>query len=187
MAIAAGSYLLSAYELEPGAEARPPEQWLKNGHISSHPDKPTLVMFVHPHCPCTRASLGELSVLLAKCHGRIRTYVLLVQPHCVEDDWVRTDLFEQAKQIPGVTVVADVNGVLADQFHANTSGETLLYDKTGQLRFCGGITTTRGHHGASEGRRSIIDWVLRGISNQTTAPVFGCPLQNENNPNKLPS
>ena len=186
LSVAVGSYLLMGYELAPGEQGTPPDLWPKNAHVSSHPDKPTLVMFVHPQCPCTRASLSELSILLAKCQGLVRTYVLLVQPDGVADDWVQTDLLEQAKQIPGVTVLPDVGGVLADQFDARTSGETLLYDRTGQRRFRGGITSSRGHHGASDGRRSIVEWVLYGVPNKPTAPVFGCPLQNNTTTNNPP-
>lgn len=178
IAVAIGSYALTAYELAPGEAGNSPELWPQNRYIAAHSDKPTLVMFVHPRCPCTRASIGELSIVMAKCHRHVETYVLAVQPQGVEDDWVQTDLLDQAKQIPGVNVLTDVDGILAGQFDAHTSGETLLYDKTGRRRFCGGITSSRGHHGENDGRRSIVDWILRGKNEQLTAPVFGCPLQN---------
>lgn len=181
VAVMAGFCLLTSYELAPGASEKSPDVWPQNPHISLHPDKPTLVMFVHPHCPCTRASVSELSVLLTKCKGRVETYVLPVQPAGAAEGWSQTDMIEQAKQIPGVNVLIDIDGGLANQFQANTSGETMLYDESGQLRFCGGITASRGHHGDSDGRRCIVDWILRGIPGKSVTPVFGCPLQDEQN------
>ena len=32
-------------------------------------------MFVHPHCPCTRASLGELRALLSECPADVEVRV----------------------------------------------------------------------------------------------------------------
>ena len=181
IAVSFGTFLLTAYELAPSQAGKSAVLWPKNQRISLHPNKPTLVMFVHSHCPCTRASLGELSILLTKCRGRVQTHVLLVKPPGKDDDWVQTDIGEQAMRIPGVNVVTDVDGVLADQFNAHTSGKTLLYDMSGQLRFSGGITVSRGHHGESDARRNIVNWILNGNDIKRTAPVFGCPLQNETN------
>ena len=40
-------------------EPKPPEPWPAAGALQLSTAGKTLVMFVHPHCPCTRASLGE--------------------------------------------------------------------------------------------------------------------------------
>jgi len=122
IAVAIGLYALMAYELAPGKTGNSPDLWPQNRYIAAHPDKPTLVMFVHPHCPCTRASIGELSIVMAKCHRRVETYVLAVQPQGVEDDWVQTDLLDQAKQVPGVNVLTDVDGILAGHTTVRTMG-----------------------------------------------------------------
>lgn len=174
-----GSYTMFEYDQTPGETGSPSAKWPNNPYIPANPERPTLVMFAHPHCPCTRASLHELSMLMTHCQGRVDAYVLLLKPVGAADDWLRTDLRDQAEQIPGVTVIADHNGQLAEQFDVQTSGETVLYDEAGVLRFHGGITASRGHQGDNAGRSSIASLLTRNSTNVSTTCVFGCPLHNE--------
>jgi hypothetical protein len=37
-------------------------------------------MAIHPHCPCSRASIGELSILMAHSRGRLAAFVVFVEP-----------------------------------------------------------------------------------------------------------
>lgn len=174
--VVAGFYALTSYEQTPSQSGQPCQSWPGDVGISVDPSVPTLIMFAHPHCPCTRASMGEFSILMAKCTGRVRAYVVFVRPAGTDDDWTHTDLRTKAENIPEVVVLEDLDGLYARQFQIHTSGETLLYDSSGELRFCGGITASRGHHGANSGRQSIASIILQGKSMSSTAPVFGCPL-----------
>jgi hypothetical protein len=101
-------------------------------------------MVVHPHCPCTRASLAELSSILNAQPRRASAYVLFVRPPGVGPGWERTDLWRQAAAIRGVRPIHDDWGGEAARFGAATSGQTMLYDREGVLRFSGGITAARG-------------------------------------------
>ena len=42
--------------------------------------------------------------------------------------------------IPGVTTIVDRDGTQASLFGAETSGQVVLYDSHGELKFRGGIT-----------------------------------------------
>jgi len=64
----------------------------------------------HPHCPCTRATLGELAVLMARVQKRVNAVVVFVVPNGVPEKWEETDLWRNAAQIPGVRVLKDVGG-----------------------------------------------------------------------------
>jgi hypothetical protein len=78
--------------------------------------------------------------------------------------------------IPGVTVHLDDAGREARLFASMTSGETLLFDAEGRLKFHGGITASRGHSGDNAGRDAL-EALLRGqASQQVITPVFGCSL-----------
>jgi hypothetical protein len=137
---------------------------------------PTLVMFLHPHCPCSRASIGELAVLMAHCQGRVVVHLLFLQPAEIDSNWVLTDTWKSAGQIPGVTVHRDDAGREARLFGAETSGETGLYDAKGRLIFHGGITISRGHSGDNAGRDTL-EALLMGYPTQPAdTPVFGCSL-----------
>jgi hypothetical protein len=139
-------------------------------------------MIVHPHCPCSRASVGELARIMAVCQGWAAARVLFVKPAGFEPDWVRTDLWDSAAAIPGVEVVRDDDGRMARGFGAKTSGDTLLFDAKGELLFHGGITEARGHWGDSSGQAAIIALVgaQKSPADERTASVdtlvFGCPL-----------
>lgn len=75
-----------------------------------------------------------------------------------------------------MNVVNDGDGVEAKRFGAFTSGQALLYDAQGQLRFSGGITDSRGHEGDNAGREAI-EAILAGKTATTTlTDVFGCGL-----------
>ena len=179
LAVAAGTVVLLGYENAPGASPAPPALWPGDSRIARATDLPTLVMFAHPRCPCTRASLGELAVLLAHCRGRVTPYVVLVKPDGLPGDWAQTDLRRSALSIPGVQVLCDDGGVEARRFHAATSGQTLLYGADGRLLFRGGITASRGHSGDNSGRSAITALVNGQAAARVESFVFGCSLAGE--------
>jgi hypothetical protein len=174
--VGAGIAVLMAYENAPGPGPAPPSAWPGESRIPRTADRPILVFFAHPHCPCTRASLGELARILARCQGRVSACVLLVKPDGVGDDWTQTDLRKNALEIPGVQVLRDDGGAEARRFHAATSGQTLLYAADGRLLFHGGITPSRGHAGDSSGRTAILALVNGATKAREETFVFGCPL-----------
>jgi hypothetical protein len=133
-------------------------------------------MFAHPHCPCTRASLGELEVLLTHFPSQLNSYVVFLKPTGTAANWEKTDLWRKASSIPGVRVYTDDAGIEAHRFQSETSGQTLLYDRGGRLLFQGGITLSRGHAGDNPGRSAIEELLREGHSNQVKTPVFGCSL-----------
>ena len=71
---------LWSYDQTAGAPGRPPETWPQESQITLDPSKFTLVLLAHPKCPCTRATVEELSRLMTNCQGRINAYVLFAIP-----------------------------------------------------------------------------------------------------------
>ena len=175
LTVSAAMAALEVYSNRAGSSGTP-SHWPVESQIELDHAGPTLVLFAHPRCPCTRATLGELEVLLAQSHGRLRAHMLFIQPPGTTDDWVQTDLWRQALQLPGVTVHGDIGGVEARRFHSETSGQVLLYDSHGRLEFQGGITVSRGHAGDNPGRSAILALLDRESPRQSKTPVFGCSL-----------
>jgi hypothetical protein len=160
----------------PGTAGTPPAGWPAQSGIPLQLGRPTLVMFAHPHCPCTRASLGELERLLSNCPDRVAAHVVFIKPEGTEQDWSKTDLWRMASTIHGVSVCQDDARAEALCFRTETSGITLLYDANGSLLFHGGITLSRGHAGDNPGR-SAIEALLKGQEKaRITTSAFGCPL-----------
>jgi hypothetical protein len=178
--VVVGLLVLWNYENTPGVAAQPPLRWPADSRIQRAPDGATLVILVHPHCPCTRATIGELALLMAHTQGRLTAYVLFLKPAGFSDDWEKTDLWQSAVDIPGVNAIVDDGGTEARRFHAATSGQTILYDADGRLLFSGGITASRGHSGDNAGRSAIVSLVNAGSAEQEETFVFGCPLFDAN-------
>jgi hypothetical protein len=178
--VGTGLAFLWGYENTPGVAAKSPVLWPADSRIQRAPDKATLIMLVHPHCPCTRASIGELALLMAHSQGRLNAYVLFLKPEGFSEEWEKTDLWQSAAGIPGVNPVIDDDGLEARRFHATTSGQTNLYDADGRLLFSGGITSARGHSGDNAGRSAIESFLNAGGADRSETNVFGCPLFDEN-------
>ena len=174
--VGAGFRSLLAYSLTSGEAAHAPAQWPAETALLSPAGGPTLLVFLHPRCPCSRATSGELALLMAQTPHGGDARVFFLRPAGVEDDWVETDLWRSVSSIPGVTVFRDDEGVEARRFGAATSGETMLYDKGGRLLFHGGITSGRGHSGDNDGRSALTALMNGNLADRTDTAVFGCPL-----------
>jgi hypothetical protein len=169
--------LLAAYANNPG-------KWSSAPVDIGHSDDATstrhrLYMFLHPRCPCSVASANELARIMSRCATQLDATVYFVRPESEPADWENGTLRNLVCAIPGVKVKSDVGGSVAEQFHANTSGEVLLYDCRGGLCFHGGITSARGHAGDNLGESAVIAIALGGKSNVERSPVFGCPFRAE--------
>ena len=175
-AITIGGARLWRFDNTPGANPEPPSEWPTASSLHFDSDRFTLVLFAHPRCPCTRASIESLDQIMKRCEGRLTAYVQFVRPQSCPPDWERTELWESASAIPGVTVMADKSGEEASLFHAKTSGHAFLYDPRGQLCFSGGITPDRGHVGTCSGQEAVVDAVKGNGREPKHTPVFGCPL-----------
>lgn len=172
-----GARILLNYENTPAELARAPQAWPGKSRIPRAPNLPVIVVMGHPKCPCTRATIGELALVMTRLHSQATAAVLFIHPDGAPSDWEKTDLWRSAAEIPGVTVMVDPNYREADLFGAKASGQTFLYDANGRLQFNGGITALRGHSGDNVGRSSIIALVTGDGPAQRQTSVFGCSLR----------
>jgi hypothetical protein len=170
-----GFWGFHAYNNAPGRTAPAPDH--VPDEMLDQPGKRDyrLLLFAHPRCPCTRATLDELAVILEINRAAVAAEVWFIRPKGMPVGWEQTALWQAAAAIPGVSVHCDEEGVLARRLGAATSGQVVLYDPDGQLLFSGGITRARGQDGESAGRRAILR-LLSGKAAPPETPVFGCPL-----------
>jgi hypothetical protein len=179
LAVGAGTATMLNYQSTAGRFGETPPHWPSKSAVPLEPDRATLVMFAHPQCPCSRASVSELNRLLVQSHGRIAAHVMFLKPKELTEEWTRTDLWRSAAAIPGVTVHEDPDGAQAHRFGAETSGYVVLYDRHGELLFKGGITEGRGHAGDNAGATLIVSLLAAQDTNLRQTPVYGCSLVNE--------
>lgn len=179
VATTAGMALMWRYKARPGEPAAAPAHWPDRSTISRVAGLPTLVMFAHPECPCTKASLEELSAVMGRASGKVTAWVVFVRPPGAHDDWEDTGLRRRAESIAGVSIRTDVDGIEAERFGAHVSGQVVLYDAAGVLRFAGGVTGSRGHVGDNLGRQRVLSVIETQTVDAPTTYVYGCELSGE--------
>jgi hypothetical protein len=163
------------FETTPGRGAANRSSWPASSRIVRAPDRWTLVMLIHPHCSCTRASLQELERIIEMSGTSLQTYVLVYRPADFQAGWEKTETFEAAKRLQRAHVIVDADGREARLFGGFTSGQTFLYDREGALRFAGGVTSLRGHAGVNRGSMDVVD-IVHAKARPSTHPVFGCAI-----------
>lgn len=178
-------FALASYSNAAGPAAEhAPALWPEESALGRISGRATLLMFAHPGCPCTRASLSELAALLRENgesgedgkRGEVVQAIVVFRHVSGRASEALSKLKDQAAAIPGVVIHLDEQGVESERFDARTSGQTLLYDRKGALLFQGGLTVARGHEGLSPGRLQLAA-LLRGFDSPSTSKVYGCSLR----------
>lgn len=167
---------LWTYQNQDGELSRLKEQWPASSQLRFSTQQPTLLMFVHPRCPCSRASMGEFARMMERLNGHVSARILFYAPESESQDWHQTDMWKTAMEIEGTSISADTNGKEATIFDVHVSGQTFLFDQQGELLFQGGLTVSRGHEGLSSGRMAVESLALSRPSAITSHAVYGCSL-----------
>jgi len=172
--VCVGTIVMVRYQLTPGSAATPPKAYLQ---VAKSP-KANLMVFLHPQCACSRATVSELSKILTLEKGAFQTTLYFYRPSKESDSWCKeTNLWHEANRIPGTTLKIDSDGKIAKSFGARCSGQVLLYSAdVGKLVFSGGITSSRGNEGESVGEDVILQYAHSGKCSVPTTPVYGCAI-----------
>ncbi len=171
-----GFSVLLDYEFKVNSNSTTIKSWPANSQLKQDPKLDTLLIFVHPHCPCSRASIAELDRLLTSFHQKLHTIVIFSKPAGKDDAWLKSDLWTKAESLPGATIFVDDENKEAKIFMANTSGEILLFKRGGALIYHGGITSSRGHEGDNHGKTLISNYLKTGRMPGEEGQAFGCSL-----------
>jgi hypothetical protein len=173
--IACASVVLWRYSSAPGSIDEGPARMPAEFRDETGPDQFVLLMAVHPRCPCSRATIAELSKILTHSPRVCRPVLLAFKPGTEPDSWIETGLCRDARLL-GAEIQIDVDGKRAIAMGMQTSGQVLLYDPRGNLRYQGGITSARGHQGDNAGQR-YVERILHGDDVPLAKlPVFGCSI-----------
>lgn len=134
----------------------------------------TVLVFLDPNCPCSRATMAELSRAAAQIRIPVAYRVYFVVPDAADRSWTESSLYTQAALLPGVAIESDT-GAMKDRHGVRTSGQILAYRADGSLAFQGGVTGSRGHEGDNSGRTRLVAALNNGGPTMV-APVYGCSL-----------
>lgn len=178
IAVILGLELLWQFQSTPGSKTGGENPaWPRGTSIQASSDGLTLVMFVHPRCPCTVASVGELRRITGGLSQTPHLHLIVLQPLEHDEHWQNNDLVNQARQLPQADVHWDQGGKIAQLFGAKTSGQVLLFNPQGQCLYRGGITGLRGQEGPSREGDVLYGCIASGRQADHDYPVFGCALQ----------
>jgi hypothetical protein len=176
--LAGGLLYFNKYETTPGVTRPSSNRWPSGGAVTFSPGKVNLVVFAHPRCPCTRASLAELKSLLKDCPAPVSAHILFWVPPNASSPWTTSDLWKQAEAIANVQLVADEGGQQAQCFGATTSGHLMIFASDGTRIYSGGLTNGRGRRGNDSGLAAIRSLIIQQRPLPTETAVYGCPLFN---------
>src|SRR5262245_36753101 len=90
-----------------------------------------IVVFAHPGCPCTRATLHKVDESLTRLPRTACVSVIFVTPGLKRTDICGSDTLAFARRLPGVEVRLDDTGAEARRFGATVSGEVFAFDGRG--------------------------------------------------------
>ena len=164
----------------PGATGATPAHWPSASRLRLAEGRSTLVMFAHPACSCTRASMSELARLLTEVGDQVDASVVIFRPAEVPAGWDARALSTRAEEI-GAHVIWDDAGEEAQRFGAETSGFVVAYAPEENLLYAGGITVARGHQGASLGFQRLLQALDEAPRVAASGGVFGCDIAGTSN------
>jgi hypothetical protein len=153
------------------------KQWPASTQCTLDSVKPTLLMFIHPKCPCSGASLIELADLKRRIGDRVQIQLVYLQPAGAPWECEETKHWVFGRELDPDSPFKDVAGEEHHRFGATTSGEVFVFLPDARLAFHGGITPARGHVGENAGSQAIESLVLHSKSAWRESAVFGCPLE----------
>lgn len=115
-------------------------------------EKWKIILFAHPECPCTLASIRELKNLAVKYN--FEPLVVFSELKNIENSLkvIGNELNDNKTIVKKlkITSIIDENNEIIKKHNFQTSGFTLLFDNYYNLIYTGGVTPYRGHIGESD-------------------------------------
>ncbi len=180
LAIFAGGYLALDHAWKPGQVSLFTEKkWPDSSSLKASSKSKTVLLFVHPKCPCTNASLIELRNLIERTARQDDIKIAFYVPENFSDEWIEEDKLILANAVPGAEIIYDFDGREMRTFGAVTSGQCYIFSPEKELLFSGGITAGRGHVGKNPGSDTCLNILANAdFENEyRKLPVFGCPME----------
>ena len=138
-----------------------------------------IFVFIHSECPCTEASLDELSRLYTRLNddhsSDLNSYFIFSMPEGFHQDIKKSQLWQKASKFKNSELYIDHGAILVKQLNINTSGYLLYFDSS-VLKYCGGITQSRSHRGSNKGLNHLYKLLNQDSYKFYQFPTFGCAL-----------
>ena len=154
----------------PGDDGLTPKHFPSVNGVALRDAQPTVLVFIHPLCPCTPATLAQLKLIADSADVSVIQSGPAVD---IQDE----DVGRSAQKVSRFErVIDDRSGELARSFGAMTSGHIVAYAPDGSLLFRGGITPGRGMTGPSQGLAELAKALETSMPSAVDPDVFGCSI-----------
>jgi hypothetical protein len=176
-AVLSGLVAVWRYEQSPGGRVDTPAEWPQASRVKLDSDRFTLLMFLHPRCDCSRASLRQLESILSDIPNQISAHVLFYKPLEESFAWAQTDIWRTAAVMRGVQLVIDNESFESETFGIVTAGQVVLYDPAVKLHFSGVIAAACCKNSPHLEVPNLAQ-IIRSLSSQTPASpsLRMCPV-----------
>lgn len=174
--VGAGWVALGAYANTAGAQRAVPNRWPKNSKLKWNPNALNVVIFVHPKCSCSQATINLYREVESSTRLHVQTQVAFYCPSDESESWAEDRLWRSVGVLPNVIRLIDRGGQEVKNFGVTTSGHVVVYSPNGELLFSGGITSRRAHEGESLGSQTLKRLFHEKSHGQLSLPVFGCRI-----------
>ncbi len=135
----------------------------------------SLILFLHPKCSCSRATIRELKSVLSRAPQAYQLTVVMYCPEEKPESWTEGVNERLARRLGPRKWVVD-SGELFSRNHILDSGHVLCFDRNQELRFSGGVTVSRPHEGPNQARLALARILDGGPQAKVHFPVFGCSI-----------
>lgn len=159
-----------------------PDSWPATILGPQSSDRLSIVVALHPKCPCSKATITQLSELARALGDTAEFVALLLVPSGMDADWMHSNTRDQLATLPSCRVILDHRGEAARALGMRTSGHVQAFSPDGSLVFSGGVTPSRGDLGPCaplEVLSALASRPAEGNGPPAAAPVFGCQLFDE--------
>ncbi len=174
--ICTGLWILADHDTRPGQSARASAQWPSSTALTRPRNTPVLLAFLHPLCPCSRASLAELARIRSVARTRLQVVGVIGLPQGLNPTDAQP-MINSLRRIEGAQIFLDTDLTETHRFGCYTSGQALLYTAQGRLCYQGGMTGARGHEGDNAGKTALLAALELNLPGLASAPVYGCCME----------
>lgn len=171
-----GGYVFTGYSLVSLTENNSVSTWPTDSILAVGDGEFHAVLFVHPKCVCSRATFAELDRVLIRAESAVRISCVFYCPADQPVNWVHDQLWDLAGKLENCSRMIDSDGKEARRFGVQVSGHIMLFNRSNEQVFSGGITSSRGHAGDNLGGKLLTAFLNHKNPSGIQPPPFGCRL-----------
>lgn len=175
-ALLVGGYLFTGYSLDAQTSLRAVEHWPASSRLPVYDNEFHAVIFVHPKCVCSRSTLVELKRALGRSKTVPNISCVFYCPADHDPKWAQDELWELAQGVQKSARIIDLDGEEAKKFGVQISGHVMLFGRSNEQIYSGGITSARGHEGDNLGGMMLSAFLDGENPSGIQPPPFGCRL-----------